>query len=80
MAANMQQMAGGGQPMPQQLRRPNSQQIQQLVYQTLIQNTQSANGMAWQGSLNLNDRMAKTMDLYVLRYPYAVLAILSDRH
>ncbi|TWU77325.1 hypothetical protein ED733_005133 [Metarhizium rileyi] len=67
MAANMQQqqMAGAGQMMPQQLRRPpaNSHQIQQMVYQTLLQNSQTSNGLSWQGNVSLNDRLGKTMDL-----------------
>lgn len=67
MAANMQQMAGAGQMMPQQLRRPptNTHQLQQLVYHNLLQNSQPPNGLTWQGSVSLNDRMGKTMDLYV---------------
>ncbi|KAG8416426.1 hypothetical protein J3458_007013 [Metarhizium acridum] len=65
MAANMQQMAGAGQMMPQQLRRPpaNSHQMQQLVYQKLLQHSQPPNGLTWQGNVSLNDRMGKTMDL-----------------
>jgi hypothetical protein len=67
MAANMQQMAGVGQMMPQQLRRPpaSSHQIQQLVYQNLLQNSQPPNGLTWHANVSLNDRMGKTMDLYV---------------
>ncbi|GAO13169.1 hypothetical protein UVI_02025240 [Ustilaginoidea virens] len=68
MAANMQQMAGAGQMMPQQLRRPQtSHQLQQMVYQNLLQNARPANGLTWQGNVSLNDRMGKTMDLYVPR-------------
>ncbi|KJK77384.1 hypothetical protein H634G_07123 [Metarhizium anisopliae BRIP 53293] len=65
MAANMQQMAGAGQMIPQQLRRPttNPHQIQQLVYQKLLQHSQPPNGLTWQGNVSLNDRMGKTMDL-----------------
>lgn len=66
MAANMQQhMAGAGQMMPQQLRRPNATQLQQLVYQNLVQNTPPTNGMSWQSNVSIPDRMGKTMDLYV---------------
>lgn len=65
MAANMQQMAGAGQMMPQQLRRPptNSHQLQQMVYQNLMANQQPSNGLTWQGNVSFNDRMGKTMDL-----------------
>jgi hypothetical protein len=75
MAANMQQMAGAGQMMPQQLRRPtaNSHQIQQMVYQNLLQNSQPPNGLTWQGTVSLNDRMGKTMDLYVFPFPRCAL-------
>ena len=65
MAANMQQMAGAGPMMPQQLRRPTSHQLQQLVYQNLLQNSQPAHGSTWQANVSLNDRMGKAMDLYV---------------
>ncbi|KHN99640.1 uncharacterized protein MAM_02493 [Metarhizium album ARSEF 1941] len=65
MAANMQQMAGAGQMIPQQLRRPpaNSHHMQQMVYQNLLQHSQPPNGLTWQGTVSLNDRMGKTMDL-----------------
>ncbi|KAM4057118.1 hypothetical protein HRG_003965 [Hirsutella rhossiliensis] len=64
MAANMQHMAGVGQMMPQQMRKPaNANQLQQLVYQTLLQHAQAPNALAWQANVSLNDRMGKTMDL-----------------
>jgi hypothetical protein len=69
MAANMQHMAGAGQMMPQQVRRPNNNQIQQMVYQNLVQNTPPPNSMGWQSNVTINDRMGKTLNLYVAE-PY----------
>ncbi|KAK2594946.1 hypothetical protein QQS21_007349 [Conoideocrella luteorostrata] len=64
MAANMQQMAGAGQMMPQQLRRNGAQtQVQQLVYENILRNPQPTNGLTWQSNVSINDRMGKTMDL-----------------
>lgn len=66
MAANMQHMAGVGQMMPQQMRKPsNTHQLQQYVYQHLLQNSQPPNGLTWQSNVSLNDRMGKTMELCV---------------
>ncbi|KAG6030339.1 hypothetical protein E4U41_000122 [Claviceps citrina] len=66
MAANMQQMAGVGQMVPQQLRRTQTPlPLQQIVYQNIVANSQPANSLTWQASVNVNDRMGKTMDLYV---------------
>ena len=63
MAANMQHMAGPGQMMQQQ-RRPPVTQIQQLVYQNLLQNTQNYPNGCWQAVVQLPDRMGKIMNLY----------------
>lgn len=63
MAANLQQMAGANQMMTQQMRRPTTHQLQQIVYQNLLQNSQVANGLTWHGNVSLNDRLGKTMDL-----------------
>ncbi|PTB46245.1 hypothetical protein M441DRAFT_128525 [Trichoderma asperellum CBS 433.97] len=63
MAANMQHMAGAGQMMPQQLRKPTASQLQQAVYQNIQQNTPPLNGMTWQSNFSVNERMGKTLDL-----------------
>ena len=65
MAANMQHMAGAGQMMPQQLRKPTVNQLPQVVYQTLTQSTPPLNAGTWQSNVVISDRMSKTMDLYV---------------
>lgn len=67
MAANMQQMAGPGQMVSQQLRRSQAPlQLQQIVYQNLAANSQTPpNSLTWQASVGFNDRMGKTMELYV---------------
>jgi hypothetical protein len=79
MAANMQQhMAGAGQMMPQQLRKPTASQLQQAVYQNIQQNTPPLNGMTWQSNFSVNERMGKTLDLYVLSlriYPLTLPSI-----
>lgn len=77
MAANMQHMAGAGQMMQQQqqMRKPNSNQLQQIVYQNLVQHTQPFTGICWQANIPIGDRMGKTMNLYVLLPPlFAALA------
>ncbi|EHK41406.1 hypothetical protein TRIATDRAFT_84787 [Trichoderma atroviride IMI 206040] len=63
MAANMQHMAGAGQMMPQQMRKPTATQLQQAVYQNIQQNTPPLNGMTWQSSFTVNERMGKTLEL-----------------
>ncbi|KAG5925343.1 hypothetical protein E4U42_004397 [Claviceps africana] len=65
MAANMQQMAGPGQMVSQQLRRNQAPlHIQQIVYENLVANSQNPpNSLTWQASVNYNDRMGKIMDL-----------------
>lgn len=65
MAANMQHMAGGGPMIPQQMRKPTPNQLQQIVFQNIQQNTPPMNGMTWQSSFSANERMGKTLDLYV---------------
>lgn len=65
MAANMQHMAGAGQMMPQQLRKPSTNQLQQIVYQNLVQHTQPFTGICWQANVPICDRMGKTMNLCV---------------
>ncbi|KAH7188320.1 uncharacterized protein B0J16DRAFT_317989 [Fusarium flagelliforme] len=64
MAANMQHMAGAGQMMPQQpMRKPTPNQLQQIVYQNLVQHTQPFTGGCWQSNVAISDRMGKTMNL-----------------
>ncbi|KAL6403072.1 hypothetical protein AUP68_12404 [Ilyonectria robusta] len=57
MAANMQYMAGAGQMVPQQLRKPSSNQLQQIVYQNLVQHTQPFTGICWQANVAIGDRL-----------------------
>ncbi|KZZ97591.1 hypothetical protein AAL_03555 [Moelleriella libera RCEF 2490] len=69
----MQQMAGAAHLGPQQLRRsPISHQVHAMVYQSLLQSSQHGNGLTWHAGVSVNDRMSKTMDLYVqpLVYPH----------
>ncbi|KAH7329369.1 hypothetical protein B0I35DRAFT_404605 [Stachybotrys elegans] len=61
MAANMQQMTGAGQMMPQQRKTPNSQ-IHNYVCQQLAANT-PAQLHEGQVSITFNDRIQKTMNL-----------------
>ncbi|KAK6706997.1 hypothetical protein SNK04_008005 [Fusarium graminearum] len=64
MAANMQHMAGAGQMMQQQpMRKPTPNQLQQIVYQNLVQHTQPFTGICWQANVAISDRMGKTMNL-----------------
>lgn len=63
MAANMQHMAGAGQMGPQQMRKPMPGQLQQIVYQNLVQNTAPPNGLTWQSNVSIGDRLGKTLDL-----------------
>ncbi|PHH70544.1 hypothetical protein CDD83_5411 [Cordyceps sp. RAO-2017] len=64
MAANMQHMPGAGQMMPGQMRKTaNTHQLQQVVYQNLLQHSQPPNALTWQANVSLNDRMGKTLDL-----------------
>lgn len=54
--------------IPQQMRKPPpANQLQQIVYQNIQQNTAPMNGMSWQSSFPVNERMGKALDLYVLR-------------
>jgi hypothetical protein len=69
MAANMQHMAGAGQMMPQQVRKPSNNQIHQLVYQSMVQSQPPPNTMGWQASISINDRMSKTLNLLVIGQP-----------
>jgi hypothetical protein len=70
MAANMQHMAGAGQMMPQQMRKPTATQLQQAVYQNIQQNTPPLNGMTWQSNFSVNERMGKTLELYVPNWTF----------
>jgi hypothetical protein len=63
MAANMQHMPGAGQMMQQQMRKPTPTQLQQIVYQNLVQHTQPFTGICWQSNVAISDRMGKTMNL-----------------
>lgn len=53
--------------IPQQMRKPPANQLQQIVYQNIQQHTAPMNGMSWQSSFPVNERMGKALDLYVLR-------------
>ena len=63
MAANMQHMAGAGQMMPQQVRRPNNPQLQHVVYENLVSNPPPVNPVSWQSGIPINERLSKTMTL-----------------
>ncbi|KAH7252415.1 hypothetical protein BKA59DRAFT_160333 [Fusarium tricinctum] len=63
MAANMQHMSGAGQMMQQPMRKPTPTQLQQIVYQNLVQHTQPFTGICWQSNVAISDRMGKTMNL-----------------
>jgi hypothetical protein len=52
--------------LPEQFRKPTASQLQQAVYQNIQQNTHPLNGMTWQSNFSVNERMGKTLDLYVL--------------
>jgi hypothetical protein len=65
MAANMQHMAGAGQMMQQQMRKGSHPQLQQIVYQNLVQHTQPFTSLCWQSNVTVLDRLGKTMNLYV---------------
>lgn len=50
--------------IPQQMRKPPpANQLQQIVYQNIQQNTAPMNGMSWQSSFPVNERMGKALDL-----------------
>jgi hypothetical protein len=55
------------------IRKPTPYQLQQIVYQNLVQHTQAFTGVCWQSSVAITDRMGKTMNLYV----YALSFVLS---
>ncbi|KAF4469947.1 gall11 coactivator, partial [Fusarium albosuccineum] len=60
----MQHMAGAGQMMQQQqMRKANNTQLQQVVYQNLVQHTQPFTTISWQSNVSILDRMGKTMNL-----------------
>lgn len=65
MAANLG-MAGNSQMLMQQQQQTNNshRQMQQLVYGRLVQNTPPITG-GWQSGMQINDRLGKTMNLYV---------------
>jgi hypothetical protein len=74
MAANMPQMGGPGQMMPQQQRRPQSAQIQAYVYQDMLKHNPSQMHEG-QAGITTNDRMGKVMNLCV--HSHALSLILS---
>lgn len=60
----MQRMAGAGQMMQQQIRKqPSQAQLQQLVYQNLVQNSQQFPNVSWQSGVSTSDRMGRVMNL-----------------
>lgn len=61
----MQHMAGAGQMMQQQMRKGSHPQLQQIVYQNLVQHTQPFTSLCWQSNVTVLDRLGKTMNLYV---------------
>ena len=64
MAANMQHMAGPGQMMQQQQQQMRQKpQLQQAVYQNIVQHTQTFPNVAWQAAVNSADRLGRTMNL-----------------
>lgn len=73
MAANMQQMAAAAHMMPQQQQQLQHQQQLQMrrnvaQYQAQIFTRLSAAPVpagTWQSTVSINDRMGKTMELYV---------------
>jgi hypothetical protein len=66
MAANMQQMAGPGQMIPQQkVPHGGSGQLNHYVIETLRASAPPMNGMTWQSGVAISERLAKTMQLSV---------------
>lgn len=69
MAANMQHMAGAGQPMGQQMRRPNGQPhgvpqgMQHYVFQNIMQNGTPLDPTSWQSTVQAPERVGKVMNL-----------------
>ncbi|KAF3065683.1 C2H2 finger domain transcription factor sebA [Trichoderma lentiforme] len=49
--------------IPQQMHKPTPGQLQQIVYQYLVQNTSPMNDINWQSRYSVNQRMGKTLDL-----------------
>jgi hypothetical protein len=45
------------------MRKPTPNQLQQIVYQNLVQHTQPFTGGCWQSNVAISDRMGKTMNL-----------------
>lgn len=64
MAANMG-MAGNGHLLMQQQQTNNQRQLQQAVYSRLVQNTPAIPPGGWQAGVQINDRLGKTVNLYV---------------
>jgi hypothetical protein len=62
MAANMPQMAGPGQMIPQQ-KAPHGVQLNHYVIETLRASAPPMNGMTWQSGVAISERLAKTMQL-----------------
>lgn len=68
MAANMG-MAGNGHLLMQQQQQnsQNQRTLQQVVYSRLVQNTPAIPPGGWQAGMQINDRLGKTVNLYVAR-------------
>jgi hypothetical protein len=66
MAANMG-MAGNSHLLMQQQQNNNSnqRQLQHIVYTRLVQNTPAIQPGGWQAGVQINDRLGKTVNLYV---------------
>ncbi|KAH7251036.1 hypothetical protein BKA59DRAFT_523967 [Fusarium tricinctum] len=45
------------------IRKPTPYQLQQIVYQNLVQHKQAFTGVCWQSSVAITDRMGKTLNL-----------------
>jgi len=73
MAANMG-MAGNGhllmqqQQQQQQQQNTGQRQLHQHVYTALVQNAAAVQPGGWQSGVQINDRLGKTVNLYVSRY------------
>lgn len=70
MAANMG-MAGNGHLLMQQ-QQNNQRQMQQIVYNQLVQNTPQIASGGWQSAVQINDRLGKTVNLYVCFWSFSL--------
>lgn len=52
--------------IPRQMRKPPPGQLQQIIYQNII-NTPPMSGTTWRSNFSVNQRMGKTIELYVLQ-------------